>query len=254
MKTGCTTDHEHGVYGKLPMMPVQIPAAHIQVCLCDTLCLCLVMHTKAYIYIYIYIRTLHTCLCIYAFLHFWTGLLSFSCVLENGWGVQAFYIHGDDDSAAVGYRLLNHYADGEAPDQFTDADSTIRCVSVSLSICSVPTCDCVVTKYGDVAKFVSSRCRCRCRSQPTAPSPSLFLSHSFTHSLAFHAHAHAHLLSTHTHTHTHTNHNHKLVHRRISIGRRSTNAYAFPAEGLEELDEMTRAFLGIVEYEVSPHL
>jgi hypothetical protein len=199
-------------------------------------------------------------ICIFTFVDWGLGcslsrVLSFSCVLENGWGLQAFYIHGDDDSAAVGYRLLNHYADGEAPDQFTDADSTIRCVSVSLSICSVPTCDCVLLQSMEaVAKFVSSRCRCRCRSQPTAPSPSLFLSHSFTHSLAFHAHAHAHLLSTHTHTHTHTNHNHKLVHRRISIGRRSTNAYAFPAEGLEELDEMTRAFLGIVEYEVSPHL
>ena len=72
---------------------------------------------------------------VYAFLHFWTGLLSFSCVLENGWGVQAFYIHGDDDSAAVGYRLLNDYADDEAPDQFTDADSTIRCVSLSLFLC-----------------------------------------------------------------------------------------------------------------------
>ena len=62
----------------------------------------------------------------------WVAL--FLCVLANGWGVQAFYIHGDDDSAAVGYRLLNHYADGEAPDQFTEADSTIRCVTASLSL------------------------------------------------------------------------------------------------------------------------
>jgi predicted ATPase len=134
------------------------------------------------------------------------------------------------------------------------------------------TCDCVVTKYADcVAKFVWSRCLCRCRSTrdslhtlygvgvgvapPAGQAPPLLLSFFHTHSLTRFPHTHTHTFAfyTHTHTHTHTN-NHKLVHCRISIGRRSTNAYAFPAEGLEELDEMTRAFLGIVEYEVSPHL
>jgi len=77
-------------------------------------------------------------ICIFTFLD---SVALFLCVLENGWGVQAFYIHGDDDSAAVGYRLLNHYADGEGPDEFTEADSTIRSVSV-YSNCLV--CNCLL--------------------------------------------------------------------------------------------------------------
>ena len=41
-------------------------------------------------------------------------------------------------------------------------------------------------------------------------------------------------------------------HIRISAGRHSLNKYAFPPEGLEPVDEIPRAFLGIVEYEIPP--
>jgi len=97
-------DHEHGVYGKLPMAPVEIAPQKM----------------------------------------------------------RAFYIHSDDDSASVGYRMLSD-DDGEGQ-EFTDCDDNIR----------------------------------------------------------------------------------------ISKGRRMMDRYPFPAEGLEAVDGIPRAFLGIVEYEMNP--
>ena len=97
-------DHEHGVYGKLPMAPVEIAPQKM----------------------------------------------------------RAFYIHSDDDSASVGYRMLSD--DDGGGEEFTDCDDNIR----------------------------------------------------------------------------------------ISKGRRMMDRYPFPAEGLEALDGIPRAFLGIVEYEMDP--